>query len=48
MNISDDPFDDTMSCTRYDIPCQLLGDDIEEVLDGSQDQDLSGLSIDGK
>ena len=35
MDTSNDTFDDSMTCTRYDIPYQVLTDDFKEVLDGS-------------
>lgn len=37
-----------MSCSGCDTPSRLLGDDSEEVFDGSQDQDLQKLSIEGE
>ena len=40
MDTSDDLLDDAISCTGYDIPCHILGDDFEEILDGSQDRCL--------
>ena len=35
MDTSNHLFDDVMSCTEYDTPCQILGDDSKKVLDGS-------------
>ena len=40
MDMSDDLFDDAMSCVGYNTPFQILGDDSKEVLDGSHDQCL--------
>ena len=45
MDTFDNILDDAMSCTRYDTPCQILGDDSEEVLDESQDRCLHDLTI---
>ena len=45
MDTSSDPFEDVMSCIEYDIPCQILGDDSEKVLDWSWNHDLQGLPI---
>ena len=35
MDTSSDFLDDAMSCVGYDTPCQILGDDSEEVVDES-------------
>ena len=45
MDTFDDSFNDAMRCIGYDTPCQILGDDFEEVLDGSQDRCLQDVTI---
>ena len=40
MDTFDDLLDNVMSWIGYDIPCHLLSDDSEEVLDGFQNQEL--------
>lgn len=40
-----DLLDDVMICTRYDTPCQMLGDDSYEIRDESQNQCLLDPTI---